>query len=146
MLHQLKPFKGARKTVKRLGRGCGSGTGKTSGKGHKGQLARSGGGVRPGFEGGQIPFFQRIPKRGFHNINQKKYSIVNLGALEIFENNTLVNEELLLEKKIIKNILPDGVKILSQGKLTKKLNFKFSKYSKKAQENIKLMGGNIEVN
>ncbi|CAP18547.1 50S ribosomal protein L15 [Candidatus Phytoplasma mali] len=146
MLHQIKPFKGARKTVKRLGRGCGSGTGKTSGKGHKGQLARSGGGVRPGFEGGQIPFFQRIPKRGFHNINQKKYSIVNLGALEILENNTLVNQELLLEKKIIKSILPNGVKILSKGKLTKKLNFKVSKYSKKAQENIKLVGGNIEVN
>ncbi|WP_367950702.1 50S ribosomal protein L15 [Candidatus Phytoplasma prunorum] len=146
MLHQIKPFKGARKTVKRLGRGCGSGTGKTSGKGHKGQLARSGGGVRPGFEGGQIPFFQRIPKRGFHNVNQKKYSIVNLGTLEILENNTLVNEELLLEKKIIKSILPNGVKILSHGKLTKKLNFQVSKYSKKAQENIKLAGGNIEVN
>ncbi|MGM1458927.1 MAG: 50S ribosomal protein L15, partial [Columbia Basin potato purple top phytoplasma] len=86
MLHLIKPVKGARKTIKRLGRGPGSGNGKTSGKGHKGQLARSGGGTRLGFEGGQTPFSQRIPKRGFHNFNQVKYNIVNLKDLEIFEN------------------------------------------------------------
>lgn len=146
MLHILKPNKGARKTVKRLGRGVGSCLGKTAGKGHKGQLARSGGGVRIGFEGGQIPFFQRIPKRGFYNINQTKYSIVNLRDLEKFDNNTIITSKLLLEKKILKKILPGGVKVLGKGSLTKTLILKVDKYSKKAKEMIELVGGNIEIN
>ncbi|MDC9031966.1 50S ribosomal protein L15 [Columbia Basin potato purple top phytoplasma] len=135
MLHLIKPVKGARKTIKRLGRGPGSGNGKTSGKGHKGQLARSGGGTRLGFEGGQTPFAQRIPKRGFHNFNQVKYHIVNLKDLEIFENGTLVTKELLLKKKIIKNDkLP--VKILSKGEFTKKIIVQDCKMSQKAKDII----------
>ncbi|MGE9276844.1 MAG: 50S ribosomal protein L15 [Candidatus Phytoplasma pruni] len=144
MLHLLKPVKGARKTTKRLGRGPGSGNGKTSGKGHKGQLARSGGSTRPGFEGGQIPFFQRIPKRGFHNFNQKKYFLINLKDLEIFDNDTVVTRELLLKKSLIKKNTSD-IKILANGTFTKKLTVQASKFSNKAQELIQQVGGNVEI-
>ncbi|MBP3059400.1 50S ribosomal protein L15 [Texas Phoenix palm phytoplasma] len=144
MLNSLKPVKGSRKTTKRLGRGPGSGNGKTSGRGSKGQLARSGGNVRIGFEGGQTPFFQRIPKRGFHNINKKNYSLVNLQDLEIFDNGTLVNRELLIKNKIIKknNLL---IKVLSKGNFTKKLTVQASKFSNKSKEIIKKNGGNAEI-
>ncbi|WAN63524.1 LSU ribosomal protein L15p (L27Ae) [Candidatus Phytoplasma rubi] len=144
MLHLLKPVKGARKTIKRLGRGPGSGNGKTSGKGHKGQLARTGGGTRLGFEGGQTPFFQRIPKRGFHNFNKIKYCIVNLKELELFEDGSLITKDLLLKKKIIKNnnLL---VKVLAKGDLTKKLTVQACKFSKKAKDIIEQNGGNIEI-
>ncbi|AOF54871.1 50S ribosomal protein L15 [Hydrangea phyllody phytoplasma] len=144
MLHTLKPVTNARKSTKRLGRGPGSGTGKTSGKGHKGQLARSGKTLRPGFEGGQIPFFQRIPKRGFHNFAQKRYALLNLKTLETFPQDTVVTPQLLLEKKIIKDQLC-GIKVLAQGTLTKKLVVKASKFSKQAQAAILAVGGNIEV-
>ncbi|GAK73911.1 MAG: 50S ribosomal protein L15 [Candidatus Phytoplasma asteris] len=144
MLHTLKPVNNARKSTKRLGRGPGSGTGKTSGKGHKGQLARSGKTLRPGFEGGQIPFFQRIPKRGFHNFAQKRYALLNLKTLETFPQDTVVTPQLLLEKKIIKDQLC-GIKVLAQGTLTKKLVVKASKFSKQAQAAILAVGGNIEV-
>jgi large subunit ribosomal protein L15 len=143
-LHLLKPVKGSRKTIKRLGRGPGSGNGKTSGKGHKGQLARSGGGTRIGFEGGQTPFFQRIPKRGFSNINQKKYSLVNLKDLEIFNNDTIVNKELLFQKKIIKK-KSLFIKILAKGQLTKKLIIQASKFSSKAKLIIEKNGGKTEI-
>nr|AFN02592.1 ribosomal protein L15 [Candidatus Phytoplasma ulmi]AFN02622.1 ribosomal protein L15 [Candidatus Phytoplasma ulmi] len=144
MLHLLKPVKGARKTIKRLGRGPGSGNGKTSGKGHKGQLARTGGGTRLGFEGGQTPFFQRIPKRGFNNFNKIKYCIVNLKELELFEDGSLITKDLLLKKKIIKNnkLL---VKVLAKGDLTKKLTVQACKFSKKAKDIIEANGGNIEI-
>lgn len=145
MLNELKPVKGARKARKRLGRGPGSGTGKTSGKGSKGQLARSGGGSRPGFEGGQIPFFQRIPKRGFNNVNRKEYAIVNIEALNVFEAGTIVTPELLLEKRIITEVL-SGVKVLANGELSvKKLTVKANKFSKTAQSVIEAAGGTVEV-
>ncbi|MDV3198126.1 MAG: 50S ribosomal protein L15 [Vigna little leaf phytoplasma] len=144
MLYLLKPVKGARKTTKRLGRGPGSGNGKTSGKGHKGQLARSGGRNRIGFEGGQTPFFQRIPKRGFYNFQKTKYTILNLCDLEIFDNDALVTKELLIAKKIIKKNT-SFIKILAKGKLTKKLTVQASKFSSKAQEIIQTNGGNIEI-
>ncbi|MFR0367872.1 50S ribosomal protein L15 [Candidatus Phytoplasma palmae] len=144
MLNSLKPVKGSRKTIKRLGRGPGSGNGKTSGRGSKGQLSRSGGNVRIGFEGGQTPFFQRIPKRGFHNINKKEYSLVNLQDLEIFEDGTLVNREILIKNKIIKkNTLL--IKILSKGNFTKKLTVQASKFSKKSKEIIEKNGGIVEI-
>ncbi|AYJ00943.1 50S ribosomal protein L15 [Candidatus Phytoplasma ziziphi] len=144
MLHLLKPVKGARKTIKRLGRGPGSGNGKTSGKGHKGQLARTGGGTRLGFEGGQTPFFQRIPKRGFNNFNKIKYCIVNLKELELFEDGSLITKDLLFKKKIIKNN-KSLVKVLAKGDLTKKLTVQACKFSKKAKDIIEQNGGNIEI-
>src|SRR5690554_6300920 len=113
MLNQLKPVEGARKERKRLGRGNGSGTGKTAGKGHKGQKARSGKKLRPGFEGGQIPLFQRIPKRGFNNVSRKDYTIVNLEQLNLFEDGSLVTPEILLENGVISKVL-SGVKILGE--------------------------------
>ena len=116
MLNELKPVPGARHSRKRIGRGTGSGHGKTAGKGNKGQNARSGGGVRPGFEGGQIPLFQRLPKRGFQNINRKEYAIVNLCDLNVFDNGTVVTPDLLIDAKIIKDI-KSGVKILGCGTL-----------------------------
>ncbi|KND62773.1 50S ribosomal protein L15 [Candidatus Phytoplasma phoenicium] len=144
MLHLLKPIKGARKTKKRLGRGPGSGNGKTAGKGHKGQLARSGGKTRIGFEGGQTPFFQRIPKRGFYSFQKTKYSLVNLNELEIFDNDILVNRKLLIQKKIVpKNV--SLIKVLAKGELTKKLTVQASKFSNKAQEIIRQKGGNVEI-
>lgn len=144
MLHELKPVDGARKARKRLGRGSGSGTGKTSGKGQKGQNARSGGGVRPGFEGGQLPFFQRIPKRGFKNINRKEYAVVNLDDLNKFEAGEIVTPEALLARNVLKKTL-DGVKILANGALEKSLTVKAHKFSKAAEQAITQAGGTIEV-
>ncbi len=148
MLNELKPVEGARHSKKRLGRGLGSGLGKTSGKGHKGQNARSGGGVRPGFEGGQLPLFQRLPKRGFKNINRREYAIVNVQDLLVFENNTVITPELLLEKRMISKIL-GGLKVLGNlnedQKFDKKLTVKAHKFSKSAEAAITAAGGSIEV-
>lgn len=143
-LYQLSPAEGSTKKPKRKGRGTGSGLGKTAGRGHKGQKSRSGGGVRPGFEGGQMPLTRRIPKRGFTNVFAKVYSEVNVAQLEVFEPDTVVTPELLKEKGIIKKI-NDGVKILGNGDLTKKLTVKAHKFSKAAQEKIEAAGGKAEV-
>lgn len=133
-LHDLKPAEGARRGIKRVGRGIGSGTGKTSGRGHKGQKARSGGGVRPGFEGGQMPLARRLPKRGFTNIFKKDYAIVNISSLDkLFEDGTTVTPELLIEKGLIKKT-KDGVKILGTGEINKKLIVKANKFSQTAVE------------
>lgn len=144
-LHNLRPAEGGGvKAKKRLGRGIGSGTGKTSGRGHKGQNARSGGGVRPGFEGGQMPLFRRLPKRGFTNIFAKKFAVVNVKDLNNFEEGTEVTPELLLEKGFISK-LEDGVRILGQGEISVKLTVKASHFSKSAAEKIEAAGGRIEV-
>jgi len=143
-LHDMKPAEGARKARKRIGRGIGSGTGKTSGKGHKGQNARSGGGVRLGFEGGQIPLFQRLPKRGFTNINRKEYAIVNLDVLNRFDEGTEVTPELLIETGIVSNE-KSGIKILGNGSLEKKITVKAHKFSASAKEAIEKAGGQAEV-
>ncbi len=143
-LHELKPSDGSRHTRKRVGRGYGSGQGKTSGKGHKGQNARSGGGVRPGFEGGQTPLFKRLPKRGFTNINRKEYAVVNLDRLNQFEEGTEVTPELLLETNVISK-LRSGVKILGNGTLEKKLTVKAQKFSNSAKQAIETAGGSAEV-
>ncbi|MFS8631282.1 MAG: 50S ribosomal protein L15 [Bacillales bacterium] len=143
-LHELKPAEGSRHARKRVGRGIGSGHGKTSGKGHKGQNARSGGGVRPGFEGGQMPLFQRLPKRGFTNINRKEYAIVNLETLNRFEDGTEVTPELLIETGVVKN-MKAGIKILAKGELKKKLTVKAHKFSSAAKEAIEAAGGSLEV-
>ena len=143
-LHELKPAEGSRKERKRLGRGIGSGQGKTAGKGHKGQNARSGGGVRPGFEGGQTPLFQRLPKRGFTNINRKDFAIVNLETLNRFEDGTEVTPELLIETGVVSS-LKSGVKVLGKGTLEKKLTVKAHKFSSTAKEAIEAAGGTIEV-
>ena len=144
-LHELRPSEGAFKTSKRLGRGTGSGLGKTSGKGHKGQNARSGGGVRPGFEGGQLPLFRRLPKRGFSNAMFKvEYATINVSDLEKFEDGAVVTPELLKEMGILKKQLA-GVKILGNGNLTKKLTVKASKFSASAVEKIEAIGGKAEV-
>ena len=133
------------KTRKRVGRGPGSGTGKTSGKGHKGQNARSGGGVRPGFEGGQLPLFRRLSKRGFNNYNFRTvYATVNVGDLEKFEEGTTVTKELLIEVGLVKKEL-DGIKVLGNGELTKKLTVKADKFSSTAKEKIENVGGTTEV-
>jgi len=144
-LHELRPNEGSVQTRKRVGRGAGSGLGKTSGKGHKGQNARSGGGVRPGFEGGQLPLFRRLPKRGFSNYEFKtRYATVNVEDLEIFDNDTTVTVELLKEKGLIKKEL-DGVKVLGNGNLTKKLVVKANKFTGSAKTKIENNGGKIEV-
>ena len=143
-LYELKPVEGARHSKKRVGRGTGSGNGKTAGRGHKGQNARSGGGVRPGFEGGQTPLFKRLPKRGFTNVNRKEYAIVNIADLNQFEANTVVTLEKLQEKNLVKKVY-DGVKILGNGKLEVALTVKANKFSKSAEEAIKVAGGTIEV-
>lgn len=143
-LHELKPSEGSRKERNRVGRGTGSGNGKTSGRGHKGQKARSGGGVRLGFEGGQLPLFRRIPKRGFTNINRKEFAIVNLDVLNRFEEGTEVTPELLIESGIIRNE-KSGIKILSDGKIEKKLTVKANKFSAAAKEAIEAAGGKTEV-
>ena len=143
-LHELKPAEGSRKERNRVGRGIGSGNGKTSGKGHKGQNARSGGGVRPGFEGGQNPLFRRLPKRGFTNINRKEYAIVNLDALNRFEDGAEVTAALLLETGVVSNEKA-GIKILGHGTLSKKLTVKAHKFSASAKEAIENAGGTIEV-
>ena len=144
-LNNLAPAQGAKTQSKRLGRGIGSGLGKTSGKGHKGQWARSGGGVRPGFEGGQMPLVRRIPKRGFNNVFKKEYSIVNVSDLEVFDNGTVVTAELLLEKGVLSKVEPYGLKVLGNGTLTKKLEVKANKFTKSAAEIIQKAGGKAEV-
>jgi large subunit ribosomal protein L15 len=143
-LHELKPAEGSRQERKRKGRGIGSGNGKTAGRGHKGQNARSGGGVRLGFEGGQTPLFRRLPKRGFTNINRKEYAIVNLDALNRFEDGTEVTPELLIETGVISNERA-GIKILAKGKVEKKLTVKAHKFSSTAKAAIEAAGGNTEV-
>lgn len=143
-LDELQPAEGSKFTRKRVGRGIGSGTGKTSGRGHKGQNARSGGGVRPGFEGGQMPLYRRLPKRGFTNIFAKQYVSINVEALNKFEDGTEVTAQVLKENGIISKTL-DGVKILGRGELTKKLNVKVAKYSASAKEKIEKAGGKAEV-
>ena len=143
-LHELKPAEGSRQERKRKGRGIGSGNGKTAGKGHKGQNARSGGGVRLGFEGGQTPLFRRLPKRGFTNINRKDYALVNLNTLNVFEDGTEVTPALLVETGIVKKDKA-GIKILANGKLEKKLTVKAHKFSSAAKEAIEAAGGQTEV-
>jgi len=143
-LHELQPAAGSTTASKRLGRGVGSGLGKTSGKGHKGAKARSGGGKRPGFEGGQMPLYRRVPKKGFTNIFRKEYATVNLGQLEVFTEGTVVNAELLKAAGIIKKTL-DGVKILAGGELTKKLTVEAAKFTEAAKEKIEALGGKAEV-
>ena len=144
MLNELKPVEGARHSKKRLGRGTGSGLGKTSGKGHKGQKARTSGGVRPGFEGGQLPLFQRLPKIGFNSHSHKFYAIVNIEKLNCFEDGAVVDAESLIAAGLIKEVL-DGVKVLGQGELNKKLTVKVNKISKSAQAAIEAAGGSVEV-
>lgn len=144
ILHELQPAEGSRHTRKRIGRGIGSGTGKTAGKGHKGQNARSGGGVRLGFEGGQNPLYRRLPKRGFTNISRKEFAIVSLDALNRFEEGTVVTPELLKETGVI-SALRDGVKVLANGELTVKLTVKAHKFSGAAAEKIAQVGGTTEV-
>ena len=143
-LEELKSAPGSRTTRRRVGRGIGSGLGKTSGKGHKGQNARSGGGVRPGFEGGQMPLFRRLPKRGFKNRNGKVYTEVTLAMLENLENGTEVTAESLKEMGIIKKV-NDGIVILGNGELTKKLTVKASRVTKNAEAKINAAGGKVEV-
>ncbi|TSB44858.1 50S ribosomal protein L15 [Alkalicoccobacillus porphyridii] len=143
-LHELKPAEGSRKVRNRVGRGIGSGNGKTSGKGHKGQNARSGGGVRPGFEGGQNPLYRRLPKRGFTNRTRKEYTVINLDTLNRFDTGTEVTPELLIESKAIKNV-KTGVKVLGNGTLEKKLTVKANKFSASAVEAIEAAGGKTEV-
>ena len=143
-LHELKPAEGSRQEPKRKGRGIGSGNGKTAGKGHKGQNARSGGGVRLGFEGGQTPLFRRLPKRGFTNINRKEYAVVNLDVLNRFEDGTEVTPELLIESGMVKSVKA-GIKILASGNIEKKLTVKAQKFSSAAKEAIEAAGGKTEV-
>lgn len=144
-LHELSPTPGSTKKAWRKGRGTGSGNGKTAGKGHKGQNARSGGGVRPGFEGGQIPLYRRLPKRGFTNdMFKKDYAIVNVELLENFDNDAIVTIENLLEQGIIRKEL-SGLKILGRGELTKKLTVQAAIFSASAKEKIEAVGGKAEV-
>ena len=143
-LHELKPAFGSTTAPKRLGRGIGSGLGKTSGKGHKGAKARSGGGKRPGFEGGQMPLIRRLPKRGFYNPFRTEYVAINVDRLEIFEDGAVVTPVELIEAGILKNI-QDGVKIMGNGELTKKLTVKAAKFTASAKEKIEVAGGKAEV-
>lgn len=141
-LHKLKPAEGSRKKEVRVGRGTGSGNGKTSGRGHKGQKARSGGGVRPGFEGGQMPIYRRLPKRGFKNIWAKEFAEVNVETLNRFDDGAEVDAVALVESGILKNVL-DGVKILGNGELTKKLTVKAQGFTKTAVQKIESIGGTV---
>ena len=143
-LHELSPSEGSRKKAFRVGRGHGSGNGKTAGQGHKGQNARSGGGVRPGFEGGQMPIYRRLPKRGFNNIFAKQYVSVNVEALNRLEDGSEVTAEVLKEAGVISKIR-DGVVILGRGELNKKLTVKAVRFSKTAEEKIVAAGGKAEV-
>ena len=143
-MHELGPAYGATTKRKVVGRGLGSGTGKTAGKGQKGQKARTGGKIRRGFEGGQTPLYRRIPKRGFNNYFAKEYAIINVSDLEVFDNDTTVNSKALIEKGLINKEL-DGVKVLGNGTLTKKLTVVATKFSKSAEEKIQAVGGKIEV-
>ena len=144
-INELKPAEGSVSKTKRLGRGIGSGLGKTSGKGHKGQNARSGGGVRPGFEGGQMPLIRQLPKIGFTNNFRKVYTTINVGELEVFDNGTTVTVELLKSKNVISKIEPYGLKVLGNGNLTKKLNVQAAKFTDGAAKKITAAGGTIEV-
>lgn len=144
-LHDLKPANGSVQKTKRVGRGSGSGMGKTSTRGQKGQWSRSGGGVRPGFEGGQMPLARRLPKRGFTNIFKKVYTVINVSDLEKLDNGTVVTAELLKALGIVSKIEKDGLKVLGRGELTKKLTVKAKKFSKSAQECIEARGGSVEV-
>lgn len=143
-LHELSPEPGSRKTRTRRGRGLGSGLGKTSGRGQKGQNSRSGGGVRTGFEGGQMPLYRRLPKRGFKNIFAKEYAEVNVSSLNRFEDGAVVDPVALIKEGILKNVF-DGVRILGDGELTKKLTVKANGFTKSAENKIKAAGGEVEV-
>ncbi len=143
-LHELSPAEGSARDSYRKGRGPGSGNGKTAGKGHKGQNARSGGGVRPGFEGGQIPLYRKHPKRGFNNKFAKVYTVVNVEQLNVFEDGAVVDIEALMAKRIVRKVV-DGVKILGNGELTRKLTVKATVFSASAKEKIEAAGGKIEV-
>ena len=143
-LHELKPAEGATSARKRLGRGIGSGLGKTSGKGHKGAKARSGGGKRPGFEGGQMPLTMRLPKRGFTNNFRKEYVAINVSRLDVFEDGATVGPVALIEMGIIKKI-GDGIKIMGDGELNKKLTVQANKFTATAKEKIEAAGGKAEV-
>ena len=143
-LHELSPAEGSAKASFRKGRGPGSGNGKTAGKGHKGQNARSGGGVRPGFEGGQIPLYRKLPKRGFTNHFAKKYAIVNVSDLNRFEDGAVVDAQALLAARIIRDV-QDGVKVLGNGEITKKVTVKAAVFSATAKEKIEAAGGTTEV-
>ncbi len=143
-LHELQPAAGSTTAPRRLGRGVGSGLGKTSGKGHKGAKARSGGGKRPGFEGGQMPLYRRVPKRGFNNIYRTEYAIVNVGRLDIFEDGAVVTVEALKEAGLVKKTLA-GVKILGNGELTKKLTVQADLFTDAAKQKIEALGGKAEV-
>ena len=142
-LHELSPAEGSTKKSFRVGRGPGSGNGKTAGKGHKGQNARSGGGVRPGFEGGQFPIYRQLPKRGFNNKWATNYAIVNVSALNVFEDGAVVDLEALMAKKIVRKEL-DGLKVLGNGEITKKLTVKATVFSASAKEKIEAAGGKTE--
>ena len=144
-LHELRPADGAVKNKRRKGRGTGSGLGKTAGRGSKGQKSRSGGGTRPGFEGGQMPLYRRLPKRGFTNIFAKIYNEVNVEKLNIFEDGTVVTPELLKETGVVRKIEKDGVKVLGNGNLEKSLVIKAQKFTKSAMEKIEAVGGKAEV-
>ena len=143
-LHELSPAEGSTKSSRRIGRGHGSGWGKTAGKGHKGQKARSGGSIRPGFEGGQMPLQRRIPKRGFNNIFAKKIVAVNVGSLEVFEDGAEVTAAALIENGIVSKEL-DGIKVLGNGSVTKKLTVKVAAFSESAKQKIEAAGGKAEV-
>ena len=143
-LHELSPAEGSVKPAWRKGRGPGSGNGKTAGKGHKGQNARSGGGVRPGFEGGQIPLYRKLPKRGFKNHFATQYAIINLSALDVFENGAVIDLDTLVANGIIKNTF-DGLKVLGDGEVTKAFTVKATKFSASAKEKIEAAGGKTEV-
>ena len=143
-LHELSPAAGSARDSYRKGRGPGSGNGKTAGKGHKGQNARSGGGVRPGFEGGQIPLYRKHPKRGFNNKFAKVYTVVNVEQLNVFEAGSVVDVEALMAKKIVRKVV-DGVKILGNGEITRALTVKATVFSASAKEKIEAAGGKIEV-
>jgi len=143
-LHELSPAPGSKKSAFRVGRGPGSGNGKTSGRGHKGQNSRSGGGVRPGFEGGQMPLARRVPKRGFNNIFATKYATLNVSDLERFEDGATVNAEVLLSCGLLKKTL-DGIKILGNGELSRKLTVQASAFSESAKQKIEDAGGKAEV-
>lgn len=143
-LHELSPAEGSRQSRKRVGRGPGSGMGKTSTRGHKGHNARSGGGVRPGFEGGQMPLHRRLPKRGFTSIFKKKIAVLNLGDLDVFDTGVTIDGTLLREKGLVKGKI-DGIKILGNGELTKSFSLKGCLVSQSAREKIEAAGGNIEL-